>query len=456
MTNAAAASPGQVAGRPVASDQVRKGGWYALAVLLALTLFAFVDRQVLTLAAAPMAVSLDLSDSELGMVQGLAFAIFTVVAVYPIAWAADRFDRRIVLGLCVVTWSVGTAACGLAANFEQLFAAAVLIAAGEAGLMPIIISLIPELFTGRKRLLANGLFYVFGFLGIAAGLALGGGAIGFLDAVHGDLPTILQSLESWRLAFFLVALPAPILLVLLAFLPIRRAARPELTPDTAGAPFLPFVKRNAGAVGPIFLALSFYMLAFGGYLVWLPIATTRLFGATPAENGAAMGIATALGMIGGVSLGTFIVRRLIGRMGPLATIRFFWISMLVAAPILLGFPFIRTSWQAFALFGLLMFAGTAVGCMVPTLLQDMAPADIRARLAAVWGIASGLFGGIAPTLVGWMSSALGSEPRLLLVAMSLVAAPCWLAAIILFRIAERPFDRLVREVGAHQTGVASR
>src|SRR3546814_16394049 len=107
-------------------DYVLKGGWYTLWVMLAVTLFAYVDRQVLTLAAAPMAASIGLNDSQLGMVQGLAFAIFTVVAVYPIAWAADRYDRRLVLGLCVVTWSIGTAACGLAQNFEQLFFATIL------------------------------------------------------------------------------------------------------------------------------------------------------------------------------------------------------------------------------------------------------------------------------------------------------------------------------------------
>lgn len=81
----------------VEEDRVFPGGWYTLGALLVVTLFAFIDRQLLTLAAAPMAQSLNLSDTQLGMVQGLAMAIFTVVAVYPLAWAADRFDRRYVL-----------------------------------------------------------------------------------------------------------------------------------------------------------------------------------------------------------------------------------------------------------------------------------------------------------------------------------------------------------------------
>lgn len=438
------------------ADYVVKGGWYTLWTILALTLFGFVDRQVLTLAAAPMAVSLGLSDAELGMVQGLAFAIFTVVAVYPIAWVADRFDRRIVMGLCVLTWTVGTAACGLAQTFPQLFGAAILIAAGEAGLAPIGMACIPELFKGRKRLLANGLMYIFAYAGIAAGLALGGSAIGLLDAMHGDLPAPLRAFESWRLAFFLVALPAPLLLILLAFTALGRTRPVEgPTPNVAASPaggndFWPFVAQNRRAIATVFGGLGLYMLAFGGYLVWLPVAATRLFGTTPAENGAAMGIATAVGMIGGVAAGTFFIRRMIVRTGPMATVRFFGRAMLVSTPILIAFPFVGAAWQAFVLFGALMLSGTAIGCVVPTLIQDMAPSALRARMFAIWGIVSGLVAGSAPTLVGWVSTALGTEPRMLVHAISLVAVPCWLGAILCFRIAEKPFADLIHLVAERE------
>ncbi|MFM8499893.1 MAG: MFS transporter [Chakrabartia sp.] len=441
-------------------DIVLKGGWYTLWIMLALTLFGFVDRQVLTLAAAPMSESISLTDSELGMVQGLAFAIFTVIAVYPLAWAADRFDRRIVLGACVTVWSIGTAACGLAQNFTQLFCAAILIAAGEAGLVPIATSFVPELFKGRKRLLANGLIYVFSYLGVAAGLALGGSAIGWLDAHHGSLPPALQSYESWRLAFFLVALPAPLFLVLLAFTRLghREIEKQESALQAAdhtadAAAFLPYAKKHWRALVPVFAGLCFYVVAFNSFLVWLPITTTRLFGTTPGENGMGMGLATALGMLGGVSAGTYAVRRLITRMGPAATIRTFWVAMLISAPILFLFPFISAAWHAFTLFGLLMLSGTAVGSMVPTMLQDMAPIELRARIFALSGIASGLFGGLAPTLVGWTSSALGTAPHLLLTAMTLVSVPCWVLAIIIFRIAEHPFAEHAH--GITGTGIAS-
>src|SRR3546814_13497203 len=135
------------------------------------------------------------------------------------------------------------------------------------------------------------------------------------------------------------------------------------------------------------------MLAFGGYLVWLPVAATRMFATTPAQNGTAMGIATAIGMVGGVAAGTLVVRRWITRLGPVASIRFFWVAMSVSTPILFLFPFVNASWQAFSLFGALMLSGTAFGCVVRRILQDMAPAHFRAALFAIWGIRAGLGAG---------------------------------------------------------------
>jgi hypothetical protein len=91
--------------------------------------------------------------------------------------------------------------------------------------------------------------------------------------------------------------------------------------------------------------------------------------------------------------------------------------------------------------------------MMATVLQDMAPAYLRARMFAVWSIVFGLTNGAAPSLVGWLSSALGREPRMLLVALSLVATPTWIAAIVLLRMAERPFRELLDRIAALDGGL---
>ena len=435
-------------------DYVLKGGWYTLSVMMILMLVANIDRQVLILAGAPLAASLGLTDSELGMVQGLAFAIFTVGAAYPIAWAADRFDRRLVFGLCVLTWSLGTAACGLAQNFEQLFVAAVAIAAGEAGLIPIGVAFIPDLFKGRKRILANGLFYFFACMGIAVGLMIGSGAIAIIDRMHQDFPLSMQTLESWRLAFFLVTLPTPIFLLLLVFTRLGyRGELPTALHDVRPRnDFWQFVRQHRRAVALVFAGIGCYMLGIGGFFVWLPVAATRLFGTTPAENGSLIGIATAIGVVVGVAIGTFFVRRLVVRLGPVASIRFFWLMLLAAIPVFAIFPFVNSSWQLFALHGVLMVTFTAAGCAIPTILQDMAPARLRGRMSAVWSMVSGTLFGFSPSLVGWASAALGPDPNLLLVAADMIAVPSWIIAAVFFRLAEEPFGKLSTCLLSRQKG----
>lgn len=142
-----------------------RAAWFALWVLVAATLFGFVDRQVLALVAEPMAKDLKLQDSHLGVIQGLGFAIFGLIATYPLGCLADRFDRRMVLGGCVVVWAVDTAACGLVDSCVPLLIATLALAAGEAGLVPIVYAAIPDLFQGRQRISANQIFYVASILG---------------------------------------------------------------------------------------------------------------------------------------------------------------------------------------------------------------------------------------------------------------------------------------------------
>ena len=116
--------------------------WYGLAALIVVSLYGFVDRQVFVLLAEPIKLSMKLSDLQLGLLQGLGVAVFAAIVSYPIAWLADRFDRRVVLSACIAVWSLAVIACGLARDFNELFVASAIVGAGEAGLTPIVFALI--------------------------------------------------------------------------------------------------------------------------------------------------------------------------------------------------------------------------------------------------------------------------------------------------------------------------
>jgi len=428
-------------------DRVLPGGWYTLFAIMIVVLFAFIDRQLLILAAEPLAKSLSLSDSQLGLIQGLAFSIFSIVAVYPIAWLADRYDRRLILAVCLTFWSLGTVACGLAQNFWQLFLAAVAIAAGESALTPLTMAFVPDLFKGRKRVLANSIQYVSTYIGVSLALGMGGSALGVLGRAHADLPTAFQQFEPWRLAFFFVCLPTPLLLLL-----ISRARLGRTNPDIASVepaaqnePIKGFLLAHRGAFMTVLGGLGCYLLAYGGFLVWLPLIGSRLFAATPEVNGYGMGLASALGMGCGVAISNLMMRFYMPRLGSRAAVGVCWRLLLLTFPFLGIMPFVQSVAQLYVCMGILMVAGAGVGCLAATILQVMAPRYFLARFFGLWSIVGGLMSGIAPSIAGVVSDAIGGQ-RGLLYAVVAVAVPGWLASIALLRLGEPLFDKLVTAV----------
>ena len=269
--------------------------WVGLAILLSVGLYMFMDRQILALQMEIIRVELSLSDFEIGLVQGLSIAIFAAVLGYPIAWLADRFGRRIVLGASVLIWAAAVAGCALAANFEQLFVASVFVGAGEAGLLPITYALIPELFKGRSRNVANSVLVTGGRL--ASGLLIV--ASGFLVAnvveLRPFLPEMLQQLEGWRLALLATAALGPVFAILVMLVPAGSSASAMLAQREAAksssqkAQVWPFFKSHKAGFLSFYAGLGFALFGFSAVGAFLPIAAMRKFGATPEEVGTGMG-----------------------------------------------------------------------------------------------------------------------------------------------------------------------
>ncbi len=425
--------------------------WGSLAILVSTLLFAFVNRQVLTLVAAPLQASLGISDQQLGLLQGGAFALFTVMALYPLGWLADRVDRRWVLGGCIVVWATGTVLCGLAQDFPQLFLGVMLLAAGEAGLGPIILATIPDLFPGPDRIKANFIFYAATFMGASAGFALGGIAIAALDAAHGSLPPSVAAFESWRLAFFLVAAPAPFfaLLVGLMRLPPRAVAAVDEPPASLKA----YLRAHGVSVGLVIGSATLFSAAFAGYGAWLPVATARQFGTSPAENGAAMAILLAVAGLSGLAGGIVAMRVATPRYGLRAPLRVGSIAMALAAPFALLVPFVTAAWQIYMIVGVQLFVGTVYGSILPNVLQVMVPADVRTRMFSLYSIAVTLTTGMAIWLTGAISSMAASD-GFLLSAIAIVSFPAWVLAALLTRAAELRFDATIAALAAADPNVA--
>ena len=161
---------------PPETETPARGAWYAVIFLTLASSLSTIDRQILAMMIGPIRRDLLISDSQMGLLGGLAFTVLYCFAQVPLAWIADRGSRRRVITVGMFFWSLMTAACGTAQSFAALFAARMGVGLGEAALGPAAYSMLSDLFPRRLLPAAIGVFAAAPFIGV--GLAsLGGGQI---------------------------------------------------------------------------------------------------------------------------------------------------------------------------------------------------------------------------------------------------------------------------------------
>lgn len=403
--------------------------WAALGILVLVSIFSFVDRQILTILAEPMRHSLGMSDVQIGMLQGVGLTLFAVVGGIPLAMLADRFDKRIVLAGCIAAWALATAACGLAQSFGQLLLATVGIAVGEAGIVPVVYSMIPSLFHGRQRASANLVYYSASILGASLGMVLGGAVYQILPANGAGLPTILRDFEVWRLALFAAALPAPVFIVLVLL--IRSPRSPSLharqsTRSDPGRAFTSYISAHWRTLGGVFASVGFTCAAFAPVMAWLPTAIARAYGVSPGDAGIRLGSMMSAGAVSGITIATLANRLWRQRHGELLALKTGQICA-VAAALAAGLPFVVHRISAAYLMVLIMSVASISYCaLLPSLYQAIAPENFRARTVALAGIISSICTALGPVLVGSLSDYLLTRTDGLLLSIALVSAPCML------------------------------
>ncbi|MBC7938606.1 MAG: MFS transporter [Chitinophagaceae bacterium] len=402
-------------------------------------MFALVDRQILVLLAEPIRKHLALSDLQLGLLQGTGIAIFAALATYPLGWLADRFDRRVVLMGCVAVWSTAVVACGFAQTFEQLLLASALVGAGEAGMVPLVFSMIPDIFDARRRQMANSFYVVAGMTGGALGLAICGQIIGAVEVFRPDLPTVLSGLEGWRLSFFTAALPAPLMMLLLATIRLDRnvgqagsATAPHVSP-----PLLPHLRRYPQTFASFYAGTSLSLFGYAAVSGWIVIILTRDYGQTPQQVGSILGTVGLVATLLGFFVSTIGLRRLATKTGlgfPLITM---WAANLGVFCTYIALALSSSALHVYVLQGMSTFLLILANMMYPSALQGLAPSAMRARAVAIQFVLSAMAGAAATPLVGLISDQLKGVANGTMLAAVGVGAPCLLAGALLLRWCQR-------------------
>ncbi|MCJ2178192.1 spinster family MFS transporter [Novosphingobium album (ex Hu et al. 2023)] len=349
-----------------------------LAMLLLVYVFNFVDRQILAILAAPIQADLDLSDAQMGMLGGLAFAILYSTLGVPLASLADRTSRSWVITGSLVIWSLFTAVCGLAQGFWHIFLARLGVGVGEAGGVAPSYAVIGDYFPSERRAFALSIYS----LGIPLGSALGVVAGGYIAAR-----------VDWRVAFVTVG-TAGLLIAPLFRMNVKDKPKPS---GDAGA--VPSVR--LGAVAAVLARKkAFWLLSFGaasssmlgyGLAFWLPSLLQRSFGLDLVHTSWFIGAVLLIGGSAGVLMGGALADRLGG-----ADRAFYgWvpaIAYVVAVPLFAGGIWTSSVLLAFLLFLVPQALAYVWLGPVTSAVQHLVEPPARATASALFLLINNLIG----------------------------------------------------------------
>lgn len=276
-----------------------KYAYYALGILCLISILNYYDRNVISIILQPMKQDLRLTDTQIGLLTGLAFAVVYSCLGVPVARFADRGHRVKVLSAALAIWSVMTAACGLATGFATMFMARMGVGIGEAGGLPSTHALVADYFPPERRSSALSAIAVASGAGAILGLAVGG---------------VVSDHFGWRAAFWVGGAPG-LILALIAVTTIREPSRRRdggVTPaPPAVVPLGTVLRMLARRRSYVFLTLGVTIAFLGGYAqqTWTPTFFVRSFGLTPGQIGPLFSMLTGVPSIAGMLFGGLIVDR---------------------------------------------------------------------------------------------------------------------------------------------------
>ena len=413
--------------------------WGALSVLMLAYTVSFVDRTILSLLIPPIQQDLGISDTQISLLAGFAFAIFYTVMGIPLGRLADRYNRRNIIAIGITFWCLMTAACGLARSYWQLFAARVGVGVGEAALSPAAYSMISDLFP-RQQLGRAIAVYSLGLpLGSGLALLIGGLAIG----VVAELPPLtlpwIGTLSAWQLTFVLVGLPG-LLVALLIRLMREPERRDRMTGHSASetdpAPItglIAFLSVNRRVLLHHFGGLSLLVITVYGATAWIPTFFIRSYRWTAAEIGYVYGIIFMICGTGGLLVGGHLADRWWRAGRSDSHLRVVLWSVCTMTPCFVLLPLAPSAEVAVGLVALATFTSSLHGGVAGAALQLITPNELRGQMTAVYFFIANLIGlGLGPTAVALITDYVIGDPVALGVSIAMLAGLAGpLSAIVL-------------------------
>jgi len=422
--------------------------WYTVFVLSVLYMFSFMDRQILVLLVEPIKSDLGISDTQVSLLTGAAFAVLYAVMGIPFGWAADRYPRKWVIGLGVAIWGSMTMACGLAQSFTLIFIARMGVGVGEAALTPTAHGMIPDLFAPGKLARGMAVFAAAGALGGGLALIVGGAVVDMVTGIADVELPYLGRVRSWQLVFLLVGA-----MTLLAIVPMTKMVDPPRlsSHNSTNGKFsrifigdaFRYICEHWRAYTPMMVGLTSLNMLIYGSSAWMPSFLIRHYALSAGQVGYYLGFAMGISGLLSIFSSAWLADYLIKRGHHDAPLKI----LLVLIPIsLAGISMaVFTHELRVSIVGIMIaqFGLMALAPLGPAALQAITVGGIRSQIAAIWLMGANLLGiGVGPTGIALITDYFFQDSAKVGYSILLFALVTTTVAFVVITVFRRDYARL--------------
>lgn len=425
--------------------------WYVVAVLVVAYTFSFIDRQILSLLVQPMKRDLGISDFEMSLLQGFAFAIFYTLVGLPIGRMVDNKNRVYIISIGIMVWSIMTALCGTARAYWQLFLYRMGVGVGEAALSPAAYSMLADYFKPERMGFALGVYGMGIYIGAGLALIIGAQVIAVVQDAGTTTIPLIGEIFPWQMVFLAVGLPG--ILVAFWMWTIRepeRRGHMRSTTDADGKEVhsaLPFQEvvaymwenRATLAAQNICNALA-AMMAYG-VAAWVPSFILRTHGWSIVDAGFYYGtivmVFGTLGVVAGGAAGDYMsARHRNGRLIVMAG------ACTVTAPFALAYPLVDNITLMLVLLSISTFFSTFAMAPGAACIQELMPNQMRGFASAVLIFVINIIGlGIGPSAIAGMTDFYYADEQMLRYSIAYIPFVILTAAAIIGFLGLKPYLR---------------
>jgi MFS family permease len=388
--------------------------WYVVGVLVIAYTFSFIDRQILSLLVGPMKRDLSISDFEMSLLQGFAFAIFYAVLGLPIGRMVDSKKRVTIISVGILVWSAMTALCGTARSYWELFLYRMGVGVGEAALSPAAYSMLADYFKPERMGFALGVYGMGVYIGAGLALVIGAQVIAIVNTTGATTLPVIGEIYPWQIVFLAVGLPGILVAIWMWTIkePERRGhMRTETNEDgeETHAPLplsevVGFMWQNRATLVSHHLCYALGAMMAYGVAAWIPTFLVRTHGWGIVDAGTYYGIVVMIFGTAGVVAGGWMGDKVTASGRPNGRLLVMGLGCLAAAPFALAYPLVDNIGLVFVLLCFATFFSTFAISPGAAAIQELMPNQMRGFASAFMIFVITLIGlGLGPSVIAAMT-----------------------------------------------------